>query len=54
MEVGEGSAMERQCIIQLPHAHPTMHCIPLVVKVNLQSSIPTSFTIQLQTYVETM
>ena len=28
--MGKGSAMKSYCTIQLPHARPTMHCIPLV------------------------
>ena len=27
--------MERYCTIQLPHARPTMHCIPLVIGASL-------------------
>ena len=30
--MGKGSAMKSYCTIQLPHARPTMHCIPLVYK----------------------
>ena len=31
-EVAKGSAMKCYCTIQLPHARPIMHCIPLVYK----------------------
>ena len=30
MQVGKGSAMKHWCTVQLAHARPTMHCIPLV------------------------
>ena len=32
--MGKGSAMKCYCTIQLPHARPTMHCIPLVELMN--------------------
>ena len=35
MQVGKGSAIGTiMHYIQLPHAHPTMHCIPLVDEAN--------------------
>ena len=37
--MGKGSAMKCYCTIQLPHARPTMHCIPLNCLV-LQATLP--------------